>query len=142
MKLASSYSMRLLLPHYRNRMRNESQLVCSSEVVNLVYTHEANFFKQTMEADDRISFLKSQTTILYPAKKKINLNSYPESLLTVLKGEVHHYFILKVRVQLTLGDKKPRRGTEERVVHIRPAAKNTPMKTLGIKPCLASQNLY
>jgi len=95
-----------------------------------------------MEADDRISFLKSQTTILYPAKKKINLNSYPESLLTVLKGEVHHYFILKVRVQLTLGDKKPRRGTEERVVHIRPAAKNTPMKTLGIKPCLTSQNLY
>lgn len=59
-----------------------------------------------MEADERISFLKPQTTILYPAKIKINLNSYPKSLLTVLKGEVHHYVILKVRVQLTLGDKQ------------------------------------
>ena len=61
-----------------------------------------------MEADEGISFLKPQTTILYPAKIKINLNSYPKSLLTVLKGEVHHYVILKVRVQLTLGDKKTR----------------------------------
>lgn len=61
-----------------------------------------------MEADERISFLKPQATILYPAKIKINLNSYPKSLLTVLKGEVHHYVILKVRVQLTLGDKKTR----------------------------------
>lgn len=87
-----------------------------------LYIHEASFLSRPWKQMIERASWNHRPLSCIQLKKKINLNSYPKSLLTVLnpkslltvlKGEVHHYVILKVRVQLTLGDKKPRWGTEE-----------------------------
>lgn len=107
-----------------------------------LYIHEASFLSRPWKQMIERASWNHRPLSRIQLKKKINLNSYPKSLLTVLKGEVSSplcYFKTKSSVNPGWQKTKMRNW---RVVHIRPADKNTPMKTLGIKPYLTSQNFY
>lgn len=106
-----------------------------------LYIHEASFLSRPWKPMIERASWNHRPLSCIQLKKKDQLEQLSQVTVNCTKGWSSPLCYFKSKSSVNPGWQKTKMRNW-RVVHIRPADKNTPMKTLGIKPYLTSQNFY